>query len=517
MSSYKPSPYPGFGSGLNLRDLPDVVGPAYAIDLANVTFTERGAVKSRDGYDNFTAAEGTNRYDSMTPYYTSGGTRQLVVGAGNRLEALNTSGAIVASSTAPTASPHFFARFGGATAEVVYAANGTDQVRQWNGSAWSTPAWSGTAPTGRFLAVTPWDNRLVNARRGGTTAGNNPSSVRFSDQGVPTTFGANNYHDVTPGDGESIMGAVQFGPYVIVFKETRYFVFYGTSTAADGNPVFEKHTVEAGVGPVSSRAICVSPDGVYFLARNGVYKVTGPGQPVQVSDVIDPFFLGGVSDFYTGGVLNHAQITKAAMTWHEERVYLAVPTASANDRLLVYDIKHGWWSLFDIPAAALVSFRVGDQPELVFAYASGLKHVGRHSSAYTTDDGATITSHWQGGWFDLGSPDVKRVPECKLWGAGKVSYGLAADFQVADFSALADFAAGVDTWSDGTGTDTWADGADPNDPWGAGGVLFTTKVRRAQRGTVFSLRLDNYDATPWTLARATHQLAGIRETEVTKA
>lgn len=66
----------------------DVVSPEAAIDCLNVTFTQKGAVESRAGYGLFTAVAGTNKYDSMIPYYTTSGTRQLVVGAGNRLEGL---------------------------------------------------------------------------------------------------------------------------------------------------------------------------------------------------------------------------------------------------------------------------------------------------------------------------------------------------------------------------------------------------------------------------------------------
>jgi hypothetical protein len=73
-----------------------------------------------------------------------------------------------------------------------------------------------------------------------------------------------------------------------------------------------------------------------------------------------------------------------------ERFYLAVPTGAStvNDRVLVYDTQHQWWSLYDVPAAALASFRSEDAPEVHFGYASPLpQRVGRLTLAATDRPG----------------------------------------------------------------------------------------------------------------------------------
>ena len=510
--------HPGFGLGLDLRDQVDVVDPAAAIDLLNVTFTERGAVRSRDGYANFTSVEGTNRYDSMIPYYTSGGTAQLVVGAGNRLEALNTSGGIVASTAAPTANPHYFTRFGTPAAEVVYAANGTDQVRQWNGAAWSVPAWSGTAPTGRFLAVTPWDNRLVNARRGGTTAGDNVSTVRFSDAGTATTFGANNYVDLLPGDGEQIMGVATWRDFLFVFKESKFFVFYTTNTDSSGNPVFEYRTVDTGVGLCSSRAVVAGTNGVYFLNQRGVFVTTG-GEPQLISGQLDPLFYNTASDFYLSGALNHGALGAPAMTWHQERLYVALPVngATTNNRLLVWDAQFKWWTMYDFQAAALASFKISSQPELVFALAGSgqSKHVVRHNRSQTTDAGAAITSRWTSGWFDYKSPVVKSLREAKAWGRGTVVVGYGRDFVTTSGGVELAFGTQTDTWGGGSGGDTWGNGAGA-DTW-AGGQSAKPKLARglAVRGTVFNVSLkSNTAGAAWTVYRLAAHMSARRTPSV---
>ena len=507
-----PFAHPAFNGGLNVRDQPDVVDGSQALDVLNVTFSERGAVRQRDGYSVFTGAGGTNRYDSMAAFYTTGGTKHLIVGAGNRLEALGTDGAIVASgsTTSPTASPHYFARFGGPTGEYMYVANGTDTVRRWTGSAWQASGsgitYTGTAPDGKFLAVTPWDNRMVNANRVGTTAGDNPSSVRFSAAGDPTTWGANDYVDLEPGDGEQITGVLAWRDRLFVFKESKFFVFSSTSTTSTGGAQFNYYPVENGQGLVAAGAVCAGRDAVYFLSRDGVYRTTG-GVGELVSGALDPLFRGESPDFFQGSAINQAQISKARMVFWQEQVFLAVPTGSAtvNDRVFVHDPRFGWWTLYDFPAAALATFRVSDNDQLMFAYSSGTKDVARHTTGLTTDAGAAISSRWTSGWFDLNATTVKTVREFKVWGKGSLFFGVGRDFRSAEFSEEVDFTAGADTWGDGTGSDTWGDGTG-SDTWGSGAVVLVQLVRRAVRGTVFSVTFEDVSGAAWTVNRLAHHV-----------
>jgi hypothetical protein len=505
--SLEAAPFPGFGGGLNLRDQPNQVDPTQAVDLLNVTLIEREGIRSRDGYSLFTASPLTNQPDSLAAFYTIAGTAQLVVGNGNRLDALNTSGTSVANA-APTASPHYFTRFGGPTAELLFISNGTDSVRQWNGTAFSTPAYTGTAPTGRFVAVTPWDNRLVNARRSGAVAGNSPSTVFFSDPGVPTTFGVNNYVDLAPGDGEAITGIVAWERYVFVFKETKFFRFYGTSNGPAGTPIFNYEGVSDRVGLVSSRALTAGRDGVYFLDRGGVYRTTG-SRPELVSPTLDPLFAGIQPDFMLTQPINAGALTTCAMAFHREQVYLALPTgtSSTNNRLLAYDPRYGHWTMYDIPAAALASFRVSTSQDLMFAYAAGTKNVGRHAIGLTTDAGATIASRWTSGWWDLGEQRRKTVRESLAWGKGKVRMGLGADFVSPVNTTSIAFAQTTDTWGDGASSaDKWSDGTNSADVWAAGLRVVPKLNRQAARGTMFSLALQNVDATAWSVYRLTLRL-----------
>src|SRR4051795_11250109 len=111
VNGYQSYAFADFSGGLNLRDKADVVTDKEAIDLLNVTFTERGAIRQRDGYADLTTADLTNRVDSLGVFYSASGNKHLIAGCGTRLEAISTAGAVLASKTALAGGPYSFARF----------------------------------------------------------------------------------------------------------------------------------------------------------------------------------------------------------------------------------------------------------------------------------------------------------------------------------------------------------------------------------------------------------------------
>jgi len=515
MPRYTPFAFQGFGGGLNLQAKADAVDPAQCIDALNVNFSDRGAIQQRDGYAALTGSELTNRADSLCAFYTSTGTKQLLAGCGTRLEALNASGEVSKSATGLTGGPWGFVRFGQPNEEVAYVGNGSDTLRKWTGTEWKAPTATvdkeaGKAmPKARYLAVQSPDNRLVATGFATTTGGPNgttssPSHVYFSDAGNPESWTSLNYEQLTPGDGEAIQGCIAWREFVFVFKETKFFVFYGNGTDAEGSVEFNRRPVEAGVGLASPRALCAHRTGVYFLDRKGVYRTTGQ-EPELVSSAIEPIFVGEASHFYTGGTLAQGKITNAAMSAFNERVFLSFPTEEANNRTLVFDPNFEWWSLYDLPCAALTTFRPSNAEELIFAYASGAKKIGRHSTAYTNDAEAAITAYWRSGWFDLGSPDIKKIRASKAWGTGKVRMGVAHDFE-----------RGVGTLSElnmeSTGAPEWSKKEWGGFEWGEPKGLVLAHRRIAQRGTAFSMYFKNETKDQeWSLHRIEHLVSGVED------
>lgn len=311
------------------------------------------------------------------------------------------------------------------------------------------------------------------------------------------------------------MGLVAWREYLFVFKQSKLFVFYGTDTDSSGDPVFRYRTVDTGIGAVASRAIVAGRDGVYFLNGRGVYRTTG-GVPELVSPALDPFFVGGTSEFFRSDALNLAQIGSAAMGAHHEQIFVAVPTGAStvNNRLLVFDVIGGWWTLHDMPASCLTSFDTGSREDLMFGLASGGNHVARHAASLLTDDGAPIVARWSSGWFDYKDTVVKSVRQLEVWGKGRVLVGLNRDYITSGASRIVDFAAGTDTWGDGTDGQTWGNGTD-GQTWGSGYVLTPRLVRGVGvRGTVFSVVLNSTDGSPWGVYRLAAHIRSRRSVSV---
>jgi hypothetical protein len=534
--AYDSIPYEGFGGGLTLTAQAEVAkNQNQALDLLNVTFTRLGAIRQRDGYAKYTATPGVNRYDSLFPFYKSDGTKQLLAGADTRLEALDSSGVVTSVMTGLVQGPWDFTRFGTPTAETAYTGNGIDTLRKWDGTSWSIPTASTGAsastlvagtnmPKGAYLAVTGVDNRLVVSGFTTTTGGPNnlptsPSHVYFSEPGLPESYLTNSYIQLRPGDGEKIMGMVAWGDYVFIFKETAFWVYYGTSTDSSGNPIFNVRPIQVGIGAVSSRAILAGTDGVYFMGRDGVYRTTGQA-PEIVSSAIEPFFTNAPAPYFKSQALNQSALTKVSMAWYRNQLYLSVPTgaSSTNDRVFVFDPKYKWWTLYDFKASYLVPMRVGAQEDLMFAYATGTNDIARHSSAYITDAGTPVSARWSSGWLDFGSPNMKTIREFVVWASGKFNTGMAVDYQALNSATPLDLVTSLDVWSDGTDvTDLWGDGSNARDRWSLGATAVSAMVRRAQRGTVFSLALQSYDGSPWEVQRMVLHLRNVRPPSVIHA
>jgi hypothetical protein len=541
-SGYQPFTFNDFSGGINLRDKADTVGDKDAIDLLNVTFTERGAIRQRDGYADLTPADLTNRVDSLCAFYTAAGVRQLVAGAGTRLEAISTAGTVVASKTGMAGGPYSFARFASPGSEAMYAANGADTLAKWDGGAWSSPTATvnGTAasamPRAGSIAVTATvpgatsgtnaANRLVATAFGTQATGgpggtvSNPSRVFFSNPGQPevwetdgTAGRGRNFLDLTPGDGEQIMAAVTWRELVFIFKETKFFVLWGESTANDGTPVFNVREVVNNVGLASKLAVAVGRDGVYFLNRRGVYLTSG-SDPTLLSDRISPLWVGNPEVYYRGAPINVSLLGLARMTWIEEQLRVAVPTLNTfNDRLLVYDVQHQWWTVHDIAASALASFRRVDRDELHFGYSTGAQRVGRQTLGLTTDRGGQITSRWRSGWSDYQIATKKTIRESKVWGTGAMSVLFSADFNLG-LPSSADLVFGLSgTWPSGVTWGSWisSDGG----LWPGGSQVADRLARRGVRGTTFSTQFQNHAASQdWSVHRVSRHLRETREASI---
>lgn len=284
-------------------------------------------------------------------------------------------------------------------------------------------------PQAKFLAVQPGDNRLVAGWVSGAV-----SRVQFSDAGNAEAWTATNYVDLTPGDGEVVRAVVAWREFVFVFKETKFFAFYGNQTDSMGSPVFNYRAVNTGVGCFTDGVAAAAEDGVYFFDRTGIYRTTG-GEPQRVSAPLDPLFRRETVPFFQGSLPNFGGAFSFGV--HRKRVFFGYSSSLVVDNTLVFDIPTGQWMPWNLPAAGFASLPGVDSTYgLFFSYASGTNHVGRITddgqSAATTDNAAAITSRYRTGFYDLGVQGEKRTRQMTVWGAGTTSLKLSRDYGALD-------------------------------------------------------------------------------------
>lgn len=382
-------------------------------------------------------APGTPSVDAIqiTIYYTAANTAYVLASsAGGVIDAINSDGSVATSVTTASDEAASYANFGSPSTAATYIAVGSGSVlRKYSGGSFSTVSGS---PKCKYLAVQSPDNRLFCANISTLPTGSGAASasgdlIHISDAGDPETFSANNFLFVHPGDGESIQGLCAWSQYVLAFKNSSYYVFYGNSDDADGNPVFNYRPVFANAGLVAPLGLAPSPFGVFFLDRRGVYLTTG-ADPELISQDIDPLFIGGATSFWEYGVINSPYLSGASMCWHDHRLYLALPLGSStvNSHTFVYDPDSKEWAPWDIPMGAMCS--VGSTPSrLVFAYASGTNDLGQYGqNAYSDDAGTAISWHYRSGFYTVGNSPSQRVGigRSKLVGTGSLTFSVSTDF-----------------------------------------------------------------------------------------
>lgn len=426
------APVARFG-GLDLVSAPDESG---CIDLLNVDFDARGAIRQRDGYDAFTASAAAADYHDLHSHYNLGtGTHFLLAARG--ASATVTSFADVASNVSnvytylcdngTTSTVDAIDQSGNVDASQALGTAG--EIWRWDGSTFTAPA--GLAGNSAiFLAVQPTDNRLC-------WVDGFLQRVEFSNAGDPETFTTGDFVGLNPGDGENLLALVAWRDLLFAFKQSKFFVFYGNSVDATGGAVFNYRTVATGVGVWSSGAACAGPDGVYFADRTGIYRTAG-GPPQKISTPVDPIFDFGFgstspSAFYQDSELNTSP--GRALKWHNGCLYFmyAAGESSTRNRVLKWNPQLDAWTLWSVPMYNLTSFGVSGTSssvrDLMFSYATGSNHIGRMSTSFTDDDGTDITSRYRTGFSDLGIPGRRKdIDGTRLWGTGTVAVAGSRDF-----------------------------------------------------------------------------------------
>lgn len=425
LAGNQPYPIERFG-GLRLASDPAEVGFEAATDMLNVDFpVDRSRVFTRAGSQQFSstlagpaqALAPVNFGPTLNYMLLSG----ISTGTTAYLDRITSGGtrAAVGTWAAPNSGDFApqIATLGTPTTSLAFIAWSRTQLRKYDGTTLGTSVGSPA-----FVAVTPQSNRLVQAwfsaaADSPTGANGTKSTVFFSDAGAPETYSANNYVHLHPGDGEQITGVVVWRELVFVFKESRAFVFYGESTDATGNPVFNfrqitlDNPVDQSISPFNR--VVATNLGVYFMATDGVYRTTG-GQPTKVSAAIDGALAVGELHLH--------------LSAFGDRVSFQV----LNRGHYVLDERSGEWTYWALIGASattspIVTWSKAFPERRAFFYTLSTA-LYRTSASFTGDGPTIIESRYRTGFADMASVAQKVIRETQLDGTGTVNVGYAVDW-----------------------------------------------------------------------------------------
>lgn len=429
---YQPIPVEQFG-GLDLRDDPGEAGLARALIAKDVEI-DNGEVRARRGYSSLVTVAGSKNAidavqinDSLAVLSTSGSTCYLDV-IDNALGQANVGG-FGASTSGVTA----VARLGTPTVQAIYLAFGS--VHGW-AKAEYTGSWSITSPISgakpAFIALTPWDNRLVMANfadptHSPTGSNGSPSTIFLSDPGAPSTFTATNYVHLEPGNGEDIRAVVPWRDLMIVFKESRAYVFTQPTQAGDGSPVFPYRTIPLGTqldrGNLHYRTAIAGPDGVYFVSVDGIFMTDGFSVR-KVSDALDPIFSRSSVLRGTSYELDHG-LAFGKLSYTREGMFYKYTNLSGDEVLLrAFD---GEWAQWDTIAERTLPFdwnRPAGGQEIWFGHFATL---ARYEPLTTTDGGGAVMGKYATQPFIIAGGERATVRELEVVGYGTPTVSVAID------------------------------------------------------------------------------------------
>jgi hypothetical protein len=510
---------PRFG-GLDIRrDQNEDQGGARAINIRDIDFDMDGRIRQRPGTNKLVSVSGTSWQNIVGFNRSTLGFNSHVItlnsGTGELSAYDATNGTLVDTHTpvAPSLPAYLYdaVQIGTPTqAGTMYLVGaGWDQLVYYDGTTFSNyaPVYGGW----RFLAVQYPDNRLV---YGLLDSAPNYSRLYFSNPNNPTTYGANDYVDLMPGDGEAITGLCNYRDMVIAFKENAFYVFYGNSTDSTGGAVFNYRTIRHNLGTRRNFAgkTCVAGrEGVYFICADGVYLTDG-GYPKKISAPLDPLF-GATKDpsgyFTAFNTTGNVGLYILELAYVDGRLYMTTSgdqVTGMSGRTFVYDPQldaWSYWVVLNSRSSNLLGIcpvtvsGAGAKQEVPYFLSTTMSGVTTRSVISYLDPTmihdedhdilVQLSPYYRTNFMDFGeAASMKRVREILLEGSlSNATVGLSVNNQLNDVPI-----------TDQVTTTLYSSGGSPVWPEARIGQ---GRMRKANRGQNFSI---SFSGVSWVVSRA---------------
>lgn len=228
-------------------------------------------------------------------------------------------------------------------------------------------------------------------------------SIVWSD--IPTlsngssveTFLVNNIRSIGQSSDGAIRGIEGNDDNFVVHKERQSYYINGdfiTNSLRVRRAMAEKN------GVPSHRSIVSVDGGHIYCTDRGIYFAANGAKPVELSDIIEPFF---TEDALSIGTMDFAN-AKTINDFRREKIYIFIPVSGGNGVVLVYDYYYKEWFLHDnIPGSNGFQDVGIESSEVYFADGSALY---RRVLNTKTDNGTGITGYYWTNWLNLDAPSL---------------------------------------------------------------------------------------------------------------
>lgn len=222
-----------------------------------------------------------------------------------------------------------------------------------------------------------------------------PGMVYWSKPGQPDSWPAANFVEVCAPSEELMNGGV-FGGQAFVFSRERGYLL-STNLAGVADTIVATPT-DCTPGMATYWGMCIGPDGIYYVAKDGV-RVTKGGESMIVSDPLRPLFNGQTKNGLLPIDFTAWQFIR--LTAHNNDIWFIYKDTGGTAKIMVYSTIYKFWRQVDFADDPIVVysetgfFDIGQQ--LIMGGPSATAYV--HSG--TTDGGTAIQCQVRTGALDF--------------------------------------------------------------------------------------------------------------------
>lgn len=193
----------------------------------------------------------------------------------------------------------------------------------------SAPTWDTVSGASEENCTPPLGSLMILHDQRVFIAGNTtyPSRIYWSEINKPDIFDPDNYDDIRPDDGDNITLMAEYYGIMNIGKDNSMQKYY-----TDGNQTTDWYVSDlySTIGCVAPYSVSVSPKGIIYLSRDGLYMFNGQNV-THMSDTVTPV-IDDISD---------SNIEECFGYYDKNKYYLAYPSTSSgsaiNDRVLIYN------------------------------------------------------------------------------------------------------------------------------------------------------------------------------------